>query len=109
MRNVLFAIVLFAASCACAANTVVQSASAAEAAGSRVDPEGTFTLPGSKGRLSALLKLPDDMRPGDRCPIAVLCHGFGADKCAQGGMFCDFAVALARDAPCRPLDGGRGL
>ena len=96
MRNVLFAIVLFAASCACAANPVVQSASAAEAAGSRVDPEGTFTLPGSKGRLSALLKLPDDMRPGDRCPIAVLCHGFGADKCAQGGMFCDFAVALAR-------------
>jgi len=96
MKNVLFAIVLFAASCACAANPVVQSASAAEAAGSRVDPEGTFTLPGSKGRLSALLKLPDDMRPGDRCPIAVLCHGFGADKCAQGGMFCDFAVALAR-------------
>ena len=60
------------------------------------DREGKFTLDGSKGRLSAMLRLPDDMRPGDKYPIAVLCHGFSANKCEHGGMFHDFAKALAR-------------
>ncbi len=58
--------------------------------------EGKFTLEGSRGKLSAILRLPDDRREGARYPIAVLCHGFGADKGEHGGMFAEFADALAR-------------
>ena len=61
-----------------------------------VDQEGKFAIQGSRGKLSAVLRLPDDRRDGAKYPIAVICHGFGANKCERWGMFKDFADALAR-------------
>lgn len=60
------------------------------------DKAGKFTIEGSKGKLSAILRLPDDVRDGAKYPIAILCHGFGANKCEHWGMFKDFGDALAR-------------
>jgi len=64
--------------------------------GATWEKEGKFSIDGSRGSLSAVLKLPADMRVGEKYPIAVLCHGFGANKCEHGGMFKDFADALAK-------------
>ncbi|MBQ2345884.1 MAG: alpha/beta fold hydrolase [Kiritimatiellae bacterium] len=64
--------------------------------GSIEDKEGKFWIDGSKGKLSAILRLPDDRRPGAKYPIAVICHGFGANKCEHGGFFHEFAEAFAR-------------
>lgn len=74
----------------------VFAAGAALAADAIQDREGKFAIQGSKGRLSAVLRLPDDQRPGAKYPIAVICHGFGGNKCEQWGMFKDIADELAK-------------
>lgn len=70
-------------------------ASLALSASAGISNEVKFVLPGSKGDLSAILKLPDGVRADAKYPVAVLCHGFGGDKCENGGMLKGFAEALA--------------
>ncbi|MBE6382615.1 MAG: alpha/beta fold hydrolase [Lentisphaerae bacterium] len=74
----------------------VLAAGAALAEDGIQDREGKFAIQGSKGRLSAVLRLPDDQRPGAKYPIAVICHGFSGNKCEQWGMFKDIADELAK-------------
>ena len=56
-----------------------------------------ITIQGSVGKLSAVLQTPDDLKEGDKCPVAILMHGFmgnkdgmleklTADKLAQNGI-----------------------
>ena len=58
---------------------------------------GKFTIQGGKGRLSAILKLPDSFAASNKCPVAVLCHGFRGTKDEHGGMLKAIADRLARD------------
>ncbi len=43
-----------------------------------------FTLDGDHGKLSAVIQKPD-LKPGEKCPIVVFCHGFGGTK--NGPLF----------------------
>lgn len=38
-----------------------------------------LTIDGSKGKLAAVIQKPL-LRPGERCPMVILCHGFGGNK-----------------------------
>ncbi len=53
------------------------------------------SVPGSKGQLSAILVTPDNLTEGQRCPMTILCHGFGATKDEHQGMMKDLADTLA--------------
>ena len=61
-----------------------------------MDSSTKFTIDGSHGKLSAILRMPDGARSDAKYPVAVMCHGFGGDKCEHFGMFKDFADALAQ-------------
>ena len=41
--------------------------------------EERLTIDGDHGRLAAILQKPS-LEPGQQCPLAVLCHGFGGNK-----------------------------
>jgi len=43
-----------------------------------------FTLDGDHGKLSAVIQKPE-LKPGEKCPIVVFCHGFGGTK--KGPLF----------------------
>jgi len=43
-----------------------------------------LTIDGSKGRLAAILQKPQ-LAQGEKCPMAILCHGFGGSK--DGPMY----------------------
>ena len=46
--------------------------------------EERLTIDGSKGKLQAILQKPV-LKPGEQCPMVILCHGFGGSK--DGPMF----------------------
>ena len=46
--------------------------------------EERVSIDGSKGRLAAIIEKPQ-LQPGQRCPMVVLCHGFGGHK--DGPLF----------------------
>lgn len=53
-----------------------------------------LNVQGSKGNLSAILVTPDNLKEGQKCPMAILCHGFGGNKDEQQGMFKAIADSL---------------
>ena len=57
-----------------------------------VGQEERVSIDGARGRLSAIISKPQ-LQAGDRCPMAVLCHGFGGRK--DGPMFELIADTLA--------------
>ncbi|MCR5414243.1 MAG: lysophospholipase [Kiritimatiellae bacterium] len=83
MKTILAALVVFAAISATA--QCLQS-----------ENEKKISIQGPKGTLSAIVRLPAAVQPSAKHPVAVLCHGFGGDKCERGGMFREIADALAR-------------
>ncbi len=51
-----------------------------------------LAIDGGKGKLAAILQKPA-MKQGERCPVAILCHGFGGSK--EGQMFDLIADSLS--------------
>jgi pimeloyl-ACP methyl ester carboxylesterase/peroxiredoxin len=51
-----------------------------------------LTIDGGKGKLAAILQKPA-VKPGEQCPVAILCHGFGGSK--EGIMFDLIADSLS--------------
>ena len=47
-------------------------------------------IDGALGKLDAVITKPV-LKPGERCPMVILCHGFSGNK---GGFFCDIASEL---------------
>lgn len=52
------------------------------------------SVQGSKGQLSAIVVTPDNLKEGERCPMAILCHGFGGNKDEHQGMMKAIADSL---------------
>ena len=69
MRGSLKRAAFFAALCLCGLSAWAQS-------------DSVFYVKGGKGRLAVRLQLPS-LRPGEKCHIAVLCHGFMGDMDGQ--------------------------
>ena len=46
--------------------------------------EENITFPSDGLKLSAILRAPDDLRPGERRPAFIVLHGFGGNKDGQG-------------------------
>ncbi|MBO5298220.1 MAG: alpha/beta fold hydrolase [Candidatus Homeothermus sp.] len=59
-----------------------------------VQVDSTFTIEGSKGALAARLQLPD-LKSGEKCPMVILCHGFGGNM--GGPLFDTIASDLLKD------------
>lgn len=53
-----------------------------------------INVQGSKGQLSAILVSPDNLTEGQRCPMTILCHGFGGNKDEHQGMMKAIADSL---------------
>ena len=53
----------------------------------------TLTIDGSKGKLAAVIQKPA-LQQGQRCPMVMLCHGFGGSK--EGQMFDLIADSLCQ-------------
>jgi len=53
-----------------------------------------ISVQGSKGQLSAILVSPDNLNEGQKCPMVILCHGFGGNKDEHQGMMKTIADSL---------------
>lgn len=60
---------------------------------SEIGTRETLTIDGSKGKLAAVIKKPA-LQQGQRCPMVMLCHGFGGSK--EGQMFDLIADSLCQ-------------
>lgn len=56
-----------------------------------------LTVEGSKGKLSTILVTPDHLQEGQKCPMVIMCHGFGGNKDENGGMMYAIADSLLHE------------
>jgi len=56
-----------------------------------------LSVQGAKGKLSTLLVTPDNLKEGQKCPMVIMCHGFGGNKDEQQGMMKAIADSLIEE------------